>query len=243
MIKQNLNFLPKIYEFNKKQRLGVNQDGGYIIALLNGNYDFYISAGVSTEESFSRDFMNLYGMNKSNCAAFDGTIDNYPTEYTDNIYFYKRNISPFKSDTTSNLSYFTDHYNDIFLKMDIEAAEYNWLLSLSNNQLQKFKQIVIEFHGINDDSWNTNLTDKIKCLNKLSDTHYAVHIHGNNYGGLTNDIPDTIEVTYIRKNSINYEPSLNTINLPTENLDYPNNPDVDDYDLNFPPFVNSPSTF
>jgi hypothetical protein len=229
----------KIYYFKNKKRLGIDKDGGYIIAILDENYDFYISAGVSIEESFSHDFINLYDMNKSNCAAFDGTIDNYPYEYTKKITFYKRNISPFRTDTTSNLSFFTDNYNDIFLKMDIEGSEYQWLNSLNENQLKKFKQIVIEFHGINDDSWNTNLCDKIECFKKLSSTHYAVHIHGNNYGPLTKNIPDTIEVTYIRKDQIDENDlELNSIPLPTSGLDFPNNPDFDDYDLNFKPFVN-----
>jgi hypothetical protein len=228
----------KIYHFDKKKHLGANLDGGYVIALLDGTYDFYISAGVSNEESFSRDFINLYGMNKLNCAAFDGTIDKYPREYTDNIYFYKRNISPVRSNTTSNLKYFIDNYNDIFLKMDIEGGEYPWLLSLTNEQLLKFKQIVIEFHGINDNSWDIKHSSKIECFKKIHETHYAVHIHGNNYGGLTNNIPDTIEVTYIRKCQIDIMPLLNTQKLPCEGLDFPNNPNSVDYDLNFPPFVN-----
>ena len=238
MYKSNINYL-KIYNFDNKKRLGINEDGGYIIAILNGSYDFYISAGVSTEESFTRDFIELYNMNKSNCAAFDGTINNYPTEYTDKIIFYKRNISAFKSNKTSNLSYFTDNYNDIFLKMDIEGSEYEWLNSLNENQLNKFKQIVIEFHGINDDSWNTSLSDKIKCFEKISNTHYPFHIHGNNYGPLTEKIPDTVEITYIRKDQINNDNlQLNKIPLPINELDFPNNPDKEDYDLNFPPFVN-----
>jgi hypothetical protein len=233
----NLEYL-KIYQFNKKQRLGTEQDGGYVIAMLDGNYDFYISAGVSTEESFSHDFIELYNMNKNNCAAFDGTINKYPTQYTDKIIFYKRNIAPIKSDNTANLSYFTENYNNIFLKMDIESHEYNWILSLNENQLDKFKQIVIEFHGINHDSWNINLTDKITCFEKINETHYPIHIHGNNYGGLTDNVPDTVEVTYVRKNEINYFPELNKDLLPINGLDFPNNPNKYDYDLNFPPFVN-----
>jgi len=228
----------KIYNFDNKIRLGINKDGGYIVAILIGNYDFYISAGVSTEESFSRDFIELYNMNKYNCAAFDGTINKYPNNYTDKIIFYKKNISPIRSNTTANLSYFTKNFNNIFLKMDIEGSEYSWMLSLTEDQLKKFKQIVIEFHGINDNSWNTNLSDKIKCFEKLSNTHYAVHIHGNNYGNLTKNIPNTVEITYIRKDTINYYPELNKQLLPINGLDFPNNPNKSDFDLNFPPFVN-----
>jgi len=228
----------KIYNFPEKKRLGVNSDGGYVIGILEGKYDFYISAGVSNEESFSRDFIEMYDMNKYNCAAFDGTINNYPYQYTNKITFYKRNISSYKNNQNANLSYFTDNYNDIFLKMDIEGAEYPWLLSLSEDQLNKFKQIAIEFHGINDDSCNTKLEDKIKIFNILSKTHYAIHIHGNNCGGSTNNIPDVVELTYIRKNTIDYEPDLNTTALPIRSLDFPNNPNNKDYDLNFHPFVN-----
>ena len=233
----NLEYM-KIYNFPEKKRLGINSDGGYVIGILEGKYDCYISAGVSNEESFSRDFIEMYNMNKYNCAAFDGTIKNYPYQYTNKITFFKRNISSYKNKKNANLSYFTDNYNDIFLKMDIEGAEYPWLLSLSKAQLNKFKQIAIEFHGINDDSWNTNLQDKIKTFNILSETHYAIHIHGNNYAGSTNNIPDVVEITYIRKNSINYEPNLNNTALPIPELDFPNNLNNQDYDLNFYPFVN-----
>jgi hypothetical protein len=72
----------------------------------------------------------------------------------------------------------------------------------------------------------------------LSETHYAIHIHGNNCGGSTNNIPDVVEITYIRKNSINCEPNLNNTALPIPELDFPNNLNNQDYDLNFYPFVN-----
>ena len=141
---------------------------------------------------------------------------------------------------TNNVNLFPliNHYKNIFLKMDIESHEYNWLNELSMSQLNKFKQIVIEFHGINDDSWDIIHSNKIKCFQKLASTHYIIHIHGNNYGGLTNNIPDTIEVTYIRKDQFDNIPLLNIQPLPSIDIDFPNNPELDDYDLNFYPFVN-----
>jgi hypothetical protein len=227
----------KIYNYPNKIRLGINADGGYVIADID-NYDFYISAGVSTEESFSRDFINKYDMNRNNCAAFDGTINKYPSEYTDKIIFYKRNISSTNGPGFANLSHFTSNYNNIFLKMDIESSEYDWIKSLSKIQLNKFKQIVIEFHGINDDSWNIKLSDKIECFKKLKETHYPIHIHGNNHGPITNGIPDTVEITYLRKDLFESEPEPNKTPLPIPNLDFPNNILISDYDLNFPPFSN-----
>ena len=50
----------QVYNFEKKIRCGAETDGGYVIAELDGEYDCYISAGISDEESFSRDFINKY---------------------------------------------------------------------------------------------------------------------------------------------------------------------------------------
>jgi len=232
----NLDLL-QVYNFNlKKCRLGEKYDGGYVLAELDGEYDCYISAGIANEESFSRDFINKYNMNECNSYGFDGTINNYPCNYTKKISFIKKNINSFNDDDNSNLSFLTDKYNNIFLKMDIEGGEYTWLLSIDETQLNKFKQIIIEFHGITDDGWGCNYNDKVKCLQKLATTHYIIHAHGNNYAKITNNIPDVIELTCINKKIFNSEPKLNSRSLPIINLDFPNNSDADDINLTFYPF-------
>jgi hypothetical protein len=174
-------------------------------------------------------------------------------------------------------------YNNIFLKMDIEGAEYPWLLSLNNDQLNKFKQIVIEFHGItlnndiidkfidenikldlngvtlNDEElhkfkkiafnqmttnngWWCNYNDKIKCFEKLSNTHYIIHAHGNNSGcPVVNNIPDVLELTYVNKNYFTDVPPLNTIPLPIPDLDFKNDINKEEIDLHCYPFVHSNS--
>jgi hypothetical protein len=230
-----------VYEYKHKKRLGICSDGGYVIGLLdeqNNNYDCYISAGVSNEESFSRDFINMFKMNKYNSYAFDGTIENYPWHYTNDITFIPKNINTFKDNNNTDLSFCITKFDNIFLKMDIEGCEYPWLLSLENSKLQQFKQIVIEFHGINDDSWNTTHSDKIECFKKLHQTHFVIHIHGNNCGDLTDNIPNTVEVTYLRKDLFDSEPKLNIEPLPIQNIDFSNSENKEDFDLNFKPFVN-----
>ena len=234
--KNILDFL-KVYKFDKKIRYGANKDGGYVFAELEGGYDCYISAGISDEESFSRDFIDKYNMNEYNSFGFDGTINNYPYNYTKKISFIKKNINYFNDDDNTNLSFLIGKYNNIFLKIDIEGGEYPWLSQIDETQLNKFKQIVIEFHGIASNGWNCNYNDKIKCLEKLSKTHYIVHAHGNNYGSVINNIPDVIELTYVNKNYFNYIPELNTQSLPISNLDFPNNHNSPDINLNFYPFV------
>ena len=228
--------LLQVYNFDKKIRCGINSDGGYVIADLEGYYDCYISAGIGKEESFSRDFITKYNIDRSNSYGFDGTIKDYPYQYTENIQFVKKNINAFNDDKNTDLVFLIDKYDNIFLKMDIEGGEYRWLLNITETQLSKFKQIVIEFHGITDDGWNSSYSNKVKCLEKLSNTHYIVHAHGNSYSSMVGKIPNVIELTYVNKNYFNSVPELNTCPLPIPNLDYPNT-GLRNINLNFYPFV------
>ena len=57
--------------------------------------------------------------------------------------------------------------------MDIEGGEVAWIKSLSNEQLNKFNQVVIEFHFPFSDR-------EIDMFDKINETHYLIHFHGNN---------------------------------------------------------------
>jgi hypothetical protein len=230
------------FDNNKKKRLGKNTDGGYVIAELEGTYDCYISAGVSDEESFSKDFLSKYDyLDENDAFAFDGTIKSFPFEYTKNISFINKNIDYFNDENHTNLHQRIKQYKEIFLKMDIEGGEFPWLQSLSIDQLKQFKQIVIEFHGVTDDGWEVDYLTKVKCLKKLLKTHYIIHVHGNNCGGWFGGyFPRVIEITYVNKNQFQQEPPLNTTQeFPIAGLDFPNCSTLYDFHLNYYPFKSS----
>ena len=230
--------LLEVYHFPNKIRLGNKKDGGYVICELEGYYDCYISCGIAEEASFDKDFLNLHkNIGKKNAYAFDGTIQDYPWRYTKNIKFIKKNISNINDDKHTNLHYLINKYNKIFLSIDIEGSEYQWLLSLSKYKLQKLKQICIEFHGLNDNNFHSSISDKKECLKKLNETHYIMHAHGNNYGGIKNNIPDVLEITYVNKKNILNIPFKNEKTLPIKGLDYSNKPGFNDHILDFYPFV------
>jgi len=132
----NLNLL-EVHEFNNKTRYGCNNDGGYVIAELDETYDCYISAGISNEESFSRDFINKHNMN--NNYAFDGTIDEYPIQYTENITFFKKNI--FFILFFSVINFFTIYFY---------IQNFRFLICKSNNTyfLYKNNNVYINFNLI-----------------------------------------------------------------------------------------------
>ena len=242
------NKLFKVYKCENKIRLGPNIDGGYIICDINTNYDCYISAGIAYNDDFSLHFINKYNIDKNNSFGFDGTVNSLPNNLDNKMTFIKKNIGSINNDTTSNLENLFEKYNNIFLKMDIEGSEWEWLLSTNENNLNKISQFVVEFHGITNTSWHNNLTfddfncnrnQKINCLEKLTKTHYLVHAHGNNADRIAyNGIPNVIELMYINKKYFNKIPELNTQSLPIEGLDLPNEISCPDVDLNFYPFVN-----
>jgi len=146
--------------------------GRHVYGELEGGYDCYILADVSDDESFSRDFIQKYGLNEYTCFAFNGAI----SHYTNRMAFIHKDIGAVSDDTHDNLEHLTTRYGNIFLKMDIKGGEYPWLMSIDENRLRAFKQIVIAFYGEESD------------YAKLATTHVLIHTEG-------------IERTFIRKSS------------------------------------------
>jgi hypothetical protein len=189
----------------EKVRIGSLNDGGYIISDLPNNYDCFISCGISDNIDFEIDFINRYNVK---CDAFDGTIDNLPKE-CNNIHFNKMNIGIDNTLNTTNLKDLINKYTNIMLKMDIETYEFRWINELTEEELNKFKQIVIEFHFPFDDyslpnfDIPTSSNFKMNMIKKISKTHYLIHFHPNTACGTKKynniNVPNVFECTYIRK--------------------------------------------
>lgn len=181
-------FIPKLKQLevfqtvHPKKRIGKENDGGYVIVDLPCSYDVILSGGVADDISFETEFVKLY---KVPCFAYD---EQAIVPSTPSVKILHKNIN-----TINNLKEHFETYSNIFVKMDIEGGEYEWLKSISEDDMKKIKQMVIEIHSPID--WS--------CLYKLSRTHQIVHFHANNYAPLITvcgrDIPSVFECTYILK--------------------------------------------
>ena len=209
-----------------KERIGKNNDGGYVITQLPGTYDIFLSGGISDDITFESDFLLKYP--DIECYAFDGTIQSLPAE-NKKINFVKKNVGAFNTSFLTNLHEYMEKYNDIFMKLDIEGHEFRVLPTLfANNYISKIKQLVIEIHSPADielfpnyfrglsDIKNEHMFDVLKNLNV---THTLVHFHANN-GCKMNfidgiEIPHVFELTYIRNEFI-MEKIKNDEPLPTK---------------------------
>ena len=110
---ENLILYKSPYE---KKRLGRNNDGGYVITELPGNYDIFLSGGVSDDISFEKEVLLKYP--NLLCYAFDGTISNFTID-NDRIIFINKNLGNENSDCLTNLHEYIKNYNNIFMKMYI----------------------------------------------------------------------------------------------------------------------------
>lgn len=200
----------------EKIRVGNIGDGGYVL-VPSMNYDFFLSGGLSNNIEFENAFLLINpGLE---CHGFDKTIEAFVQEPHPGLTWFKKNIGGAETAEETNLHKYFRTYKDMFVKMDIEGGEYAWLASLSDEQLCRMKQLVIEAHWpLTEERWATIYT-------RLAKTHFLVHVHGNNNVGCSmiggRALPDVLELTYVRRSDW-LQLRKNTRGFPHEGLDYPN---------------------
>lgn len=221
------------------KRHGKQNDGGYVVAtkaLLNA--DTLLGYGINDDNSFEDQFSQIYhkpsygfdcgikGINSNSplfvfineCIASDSFLNDQRTS----------------NQKTSSFSQQLEklHLKDknIFLKMDIEGAEYMAFPDI----LQYSKQITgiaIEIHFNNLETTKQALY----LLRKLEKDFILIHIHGNNHAmkhGFSTPnsigiIPHVIELSYINKALITKHHVAAVQRFPLA-IDQPNTPHIPD---------------
>jgi hypothetical protein len=216
-----------------KKRIGREYDGGYVIVdIPNPTYSLLLAGGICSDISFEEEFITTY---HTTCIALDGTIDRLPETTTTDIQFIKKNIHYMNDAEHTNLHDIIDQYEHIFVKMDIEGYEIPWIASLKEEHMNKFEQIVMEFH------FPFSLNEGF-IFYKLTQTHTLVHFHGNNNCGVRNYegiiIPNVFECTYLHNKYFTSPPTLNKDTIPGI-LDMRNIFDYAEIGINYPPFVHN----
>jgi hypothetical protein len=122
---------------------------------------------------------------------------------------------------------------NIFLKMDVEGAEWPLLDNVSEDLLERVDVFVAELHGFHEVQ-HIEMYDRI--LRKVNRHFTPIHIHGNNYGWLfeVNNawFPVVVEMTYLN-NRFTKGKVLSDEKFPTP-IDVPNTIDRADFAINAP---------
>jgi hypothetical protein len=115
---------------------------------------------------------------------------------------------------------------DLFVKMDIEGAEYRVLDQLVAHS-DRILGLVIEFH----DTGPLRSAFE-RCMQLLLDHFKVVHFHANNFAPTYRDgFPEALEITLVRMDLV--PGTRKRTQLPIPGLDQPNDPRRPDYQLTF----------
>jgi hypothetical protein len=215
-------------------RIGRSQDGGYIVPeSIVRQADGLLSLGLGDDWSFDQHWHDFHPTQPIHMYDGNPTGDwnnalktQYQKFWVGDCVHYQENIGP------ENLALAVKRLNckNIFIKMDIEGAEYpllDTILSLRDN----FIGIVLEMHDCN------GLREKFKqAVLKIQQYYTIVHFHGNNYAGDTlNNQPalltDAMELTLVRKDlCVNNKPRPRVF---LTDLDFPNCVNFEDIEYSF----------
>lgn len=219
-----------VHPESKFARLGNTFDGGYVIWHDFSDTDDLISLGVGNDITFDTELSKFI----SKVHFYDHTVEDLP-QPLDKAVFYREQIgylNPGSITLEVALSRLNPKGNTI-LKMDIEGSE--WEVLANTISLGIFKQIVIEFHGLQQLVNLENFVKIAQALQKLHKTHAPIHLHANNYAPVAVIgnclVPDVIEVTYLNRTlyeTAPFEP------VPGSEFDSPNSSLSPDIALSFP---------
>lgn len=216
--------LPKEVCGKKRILLGGKLSGSYV--LLNDFQDIKIaySFGISTNIQFDKALADR-GIN---IFMYDHTIDSLPYE---NPRFHWKKIGICGKNTNNKmlknleeLIIENNHTNEknMILKIDVEHWEWESLINLKEETLEKFKYIAIEFHFKDSKEFKDNNL-YYNVLKKISNTHqvFYTRCNGNrslkvNFGN--NRICNMIEVSYILKKNNTFKKDEEI--YPIYDLDY-----------------------
>jgi len=210
-------------------RLGSEYDGGYVLADDVTKDDFLVSFGVEGNVDFEK-AISEYGCRIN---MYDYSVDGPPQEIPNSI-FFKDKIG-LESDGDTSLGYCLGKTaQDVLLKVDIEGSEWKVLAMATAAELNRARQITVEFH------WLQNLENDLfsnlaqKAFDNLRKTHTPVLVHANNDVPImvmgNSVLPMVIEVLYLRNSSYEFEEDKDLF----KGLVNRNNPNFPEIGLTFP---------
>jgi len=215
-----------------KCKIGALADGGYILAQeLIPEHRVVYSLGIGDDVSFDLEIAKTC----DRILQFDGTIPDLPHN-NPKFVFTNANIDSAAMNDNMRSIPEHEHQNNILLKMDIEGAEYELLAGLEMDNLLKISQICMELHFPIMAS-----SSCIDLLMFLTSEFELFHLHVNNaaltisgpgYKVMVDDLPNLLELTFIRKDKCLFS-KRETRAFPLEGFDYPNLPNLPDIPANW----------
>lgn len=198
------NLQPNMYPVKTDSpliRMGPDGDGGYLVPDDLDGIQACFSPGVSSISGFELECAEK-GMDVHMAdASVDSPADQHPRFHFRKSFIGNRTEGDFVTMDDWIAEAIGERQGDLILQMDIEGWEFRALNAISEENLQRFRIIIMEFHGL-----DYLLPYKIRTFRKILKNHSCVHIHPNNccepaeIGGVC--IPRMMEFTFYRNDRI-----------------------------------------
>lgn len=207
--RRQLRFLESLKPLNNGHELikiGDDADGGYLLPNDFDGIEYCFSPGCGGQWSFERHLSETFGITSfilDEPTSKPKDLDN--KQVWRNGLLGSTNLGQYVTLDQWICESLGDCSNDLILQMDIEMAEWECLRNISLQTLEKFRILVIEFHGIESIMDGKRLTSMIiPVFEKLAILFDIVHVHGNNCCGtfaIQNHVfPKVAEFTFHNKN-------------------------------------------
>ena len=203
---------------DKLLRVGQQTDGAYVIPerILKQTEVCY-SYGVADNVDFDLAYHRFTG---NPVHLYDPTVE-APPNLPAPLKFHRQGISAVPAGAYDNylahLKANQDDQKQVLLKIDVEGAEYEWLLHTDLAELAKTAVcIVLEFHWI-----HANQKLFVQSVEKLKTRYHLVHLHCNNCVGSVAGLPEVPELTFVRRDAAAFGGPVK-VKYPIPGLDYPN---------------------
>ncbi len=232
----------KIYSVSDKDgdinliRHGKNNDGGYVVsekAFLESDalMGYGICEDISFEDTFSLKYNKpSYGYD---CGIRDIARQSKQCHFIDECIGNEKFLNP---DMTSShkVASFTKQIENaglknkkVFIKMDIEGAEYDAFDDILKH-VQNITGLVVEFHFTKTEE----MPKAIQLLQNINKDFYLVHLHSNNcvhkkrqfsVQNINGKLTKVLELTFIHKSLVTKAEPMKDQNFP-KTIDQPNCP-------------------
>jgi hypothetical protein len=215
------------------ERFGETNDGGYLMCgnLLGGVQAAY-SYGISGYDGWGCEISRTHDIPVHQYDCFNTTrpwcLFGDPIFHEECVGDMTETVDGRFFDTVKNqLARNGDHASRIVLKIDVEGAEWESLLAVSDDLLRQTDQMAVEFHWAENDALDwVNDERYLRVVARLRAHFEVAHIHFNNTSCVEDLSPfpsHAFEVLFVNKRLARVSSPARTAIVPHP-LDAPNNP-------------------
>ena len=204
----------------EKIRIGNNSDGGYILPIkCLDSADLCVSYGLGPNITFELELISR----NIKVLGFDKYITKKIPWAKEKILRQYQDVSELPEVKKSE---------NIILKIDVEGGEWNFFKTIDTNHFSKCVScFVFELH--------LQMNYKkipLSIMEKMFDSHYVIHVHGNNFSYVKDFIPNSLEITLAHKKFFN-KIEIDKQKYPIKNIDYANHVKKQDVSLSWLPLI------